>query len=257
MPKIMGQRGAARRGLILVAFLAALSLHGAVAEEVARPVVVELFTSQGCSSCPPADAYLRELAKRSDIIPLAYHVDYWNYIGWVDPFASQQTTQRQRDYARSLGQRYVYTPEMVIAGARHEDGAKRDVIEGLIAAARNAPPGPAITLSRNPDGNLKVSIAAQGATGQNPAAGEPLTVWLVKFDREHWTKVAQGENQGRTLGDFQVVRSFRQIGSWHGDKLEIDLAAEATGDGGCAVLLQRGGTGPILAASMLRFTPGS
>jgi hypothetical protein len=252
MPKIMRNRGAARRGLLLVAFWAALHLPGAVADEVARPVVVELFTSQGCSSCPPADAYLRELARRSDVIALAYHVDYWNYIGWVDPFASKETTQRQRDYARSLGQRYVYTPEMVVDGARHEDGSKREAIERLIAAARKVPPGPAITLSRVGAGNLRIRIA-----GQQPADSTPAAVLLVKFDREHWTKVADGENQGRTLGDFQVVRSFRQIGTWNGEKLAIDLDSEATGDGGCAVLLQRLGTGPILAASMLRFAPGS
>jgi hypothetical protein len=251
MPNMMGHRGAASRGLLLAAFLAAFAQHGAAADEATRPVVVELFTSQGCSSCPPADAYLRELARRGDVIPLAYHVDYWNYIGWVDPFASKEATQRQRDYARTLGQRYVYTPEMVIAGARHEDGAKREAIESLIAAARAAPPGPAIALSRAGDGNLRIRIAGQGS-----APGEAVAVWLVKFDREHWTKVAQGENEGRTLGDFQVVRSFRQIGSWRGEKLEIELASEATGDGGCAVLLQRGGAGPILAAAMLRFAPG-
>ncbi|MDB5408197.1 MAG: hypothetical protein JWL84_3109 [Rhodospirillales bacterium] len=249
---MMRHCGAARRGLLLAASLIVSSLSGAVADEAPRPVVVELFTSQGCSSCPPADAYLRELARRSDVIPLAYHVDYWNYIGWVDPFASQQTTQRQRDYARALGQRYVYTPEMVIGGARHEDGAKREAVEKLIAAAqRDAAPGPAIALRRVGDDNLQISIAAQGA-----APGEALAVWLVKFDREHWTKVAQGENQGRMLGDFQVVRSLRQVGSWQGEKFEIELASEAAGDGGCAVLLQRGGTGPILAASMLRFGPG-
>jgi hypothetical protein len=252
MPNIMGQRAAARRGLLLAVLLGAFAFDGAVADEATRPVVVELFTSQGCSSCPPADAYLRELARRGDVIALAYHVDYWNYIGWVDPFASNETTQRQRDYARTLGQRYVYTPEMVVAGARHEDGAKREAIERLIAAARQAPPGPAIALSRSGDGGLRVKIA-----GQASPPAEALAVWLVRFDREHWTKVAEGENQGRMLGDFQVVRSLRQIGAWRGEKLEMELASEAAGDGGCAVLLQRGGSGPILAAAMLRFAPGS
>jgi hypothetical protein len=247
MLTIMERRGALRRGLLLAALLAASFVHGAVADEATRPVVVELFTSQGCSSCPPADAYLRELSRRSDVIALAYHVDYWNYIGWVDPFATKEMTQRQRDYARTLGQRYVYTPEMVIAGARHEDGTKREAIEKLIADARTAPPGPAITLSREGDGKMRVHIAAHDI-----ARGEAIPIWLVNFDREHWTKIGQGENQGRTLGDFQIVRSFRQIGSWRGETLDVDLASEATKDGGCAVLLQRGGTGPILAASMLR-----
>src|SRR4051812_11073686 len=110
-----------------LAFSVALALGAVVTLSPAwaggvSPVVVELFTSQGCSSCPPADEYLGELTRRKDVIPLAFHVDYWNYIGWVDPYATKEMTQRQKDYARALNQRYVYTPEMVVNGAAYEVG---------------------------------------------------------------------------------------------------------------------------------------
>src|SRR5689334_6685490 len=116
--------------------LFAAALAAAAPAKAAGPVVVELFTSQGCSSCPPADAYLGELAKRTDVLALAFHVDYWNYIGWTDPFAAKWATQRQKDYGNSLAQRYVYTPEIVVGGAAHEVGSNRDAIERLIAAQR-------------------------------------------------------------------------------------------------------------------------
>jgi hypothetical protein len=100
------------------------------------PWAVELFTSQGCSSCPPADAYLGLLSKRPDIVALSFHVDYWDYIGWKDPFATRATTDRQRAYARVLKQRYVYTPEMVVEGIGHDTGRERAAIERLLAEAQ-------------------------------------------------------------------------------------------------------------------------
>jgi hypothetical protein len=253
MPKIMRNRGAARRGLLLVAFWAALHLPGAVADEVARPVVVELFTSQGCSSCPPADAYLGEMTARSDLIPLAFHVDYWNYIGWNDPFASKQMTHRQKAYSKALGQRYIYTPEMVVNGTTQEVGSNRHGVEGLIDAARKAPPsGPPISLTREDDGRIRLRIAA----GEQDMA----TIWMVKFDREHTTSVSVGENEGRTLTDYNVVRTLHQLGSWTGEAVDMVYDAnepDEPGNGGCAILVQRDGTGPIIAAAMLKFAPGS
>ena len=216
--------------------------------EAAGPVVVELFTSQGCSSCPPADAYLRELADRPDVLALAFHVDYWNYIGWTDPFATRWATQRQRNYGKSLGQRYVYTPEMVVAGAAHEIGSERAAVERLITAHR-ADPGPNVTLSRREDGSVALSVAAS-------ATAAPATLWLVRFDREHETKVARGENGGRTLRNVRVVRAIDEIGTWSGDALELTLAQErlrGAGDGGCAVLVQAADAGPILGAALLTY----
>src|SRR5216683_7128733 len=125
------------------------------------PWAIELFTSQGCSSCPPADAYLGRLAKRPDIVALAYHVDYWDYIGWKDAFATRSTTERQRAYARVLKQRYVYTPEMVVDGIGHDTGRERGPIEALLAEAqRRAPRRATPELTRANDGVLTVKLSA-------------------------------------------------------------------------------------------------
>jgi hypothetical protein len=241
----------ARLPLAIVAFLGMLAPSWA-----GSPVVVELFTSQGCSSCPPADEYLGELATRGDVIALAFHVDYWNYIGWTDPFASKQMTHRQKAYSRALGQRYIYTPEMVVDGVGQEVGSNRHGVEALIEAARQHPPaGPAISLTREEDGRIRLRVAAAA-----PGVHEMATVWLVKFDREHTTTVAVGENEGRTLTDYNAVRTLHQLGSWTGEALDIVYAAnepDEPGNGGCAILVQRDGAGPIIAAAMLRFAPGS
>lgn len=229
--------------------LLALSLGPATrAAEPVSPVVVELFTSQGCSSCPPADLYLGELAQRPDVIALSLHVDYWNYIGWADPYATRFATARQHAYARKLNLRYVYTPEMVVNGTTEGVGSERSTIAGLIAAAEQAPPPhEAVVLARKPDGTLTIHVGAG-------APSEPATVWLVGFDRERTTQVLHGENEGRTLRNYQVVRSWASLGLWRGAALDLTVpAGKAAGDGGVAVLLQEGdGTGRILGAAMLR-----
>jgi len=249
--------GGRRRGgnVVAGAALAAAILGAALPALAETPVVVELFTSQGCSSCPPADAYLGELAARKDVIPLAFHVDYWNYIGWTDPFATKQMTQRQKDYQRTLNQRYVYTPEMVVNGAAHEVGSDRHGIDRLIEAAQKSPPhGPSVELTLTQGGMIRAHI------GAGSAAEGAATVWLVKYDRPHKTPVERGEHQGRTLVDYQTVRTFRELGQWKGAPLDLEYAskdADDPGDGGCAILVQRDGAGPIIAAAMVAFPPGS
>jgi len=235
------------------AFLAASLLAGVassaapVRAAAAAPVVVELFTSQGCSSCPPADKFLGELAQRSDVLALAFHVDYWNYIGWTDPFASKLATQRQRDYSQRLALRYVYTPQMVVNGVAEGVGAEPETIDPLITAAAADDASRAITmLGRAANGRLTVHIDA----GTPP---EPASIWLVGFDREHTTRVLHGENEGRTLKDYQVVRSFQEIGTWNGAALDLDVAGNAvSGDGSVAVLVQLRGTGRIIGAATLK-----
>ena len=251
-----------RLRILPLAAIVAFSLVGCLAAALpawaGSPVVVELFTSQGCSSCPPADEYLGELATRGDIIPLAFHVDYWNYIGWTDPFATKQMTHRQKAYSRALGQRYIYTPEMVINGAAQEVGSNRHGVETLIAAALKAPAaGPPISLTREDDGRIRLRIGA-GARAKAPK--DMSTIWLVKFDREHTTPVELGENQGRTLTDYNVVRTLHQLGSWTGEAVDLVYDAkepDEPGSGGCAILVQRDGDGPIIAAAMLKFASGS
>ncbi len=218
------------------------------AADAQPPVVVELFTSQGCSSCPPADAYLGELAQRPNLLALSFHVDYWNYIGWTDPFATKFATERQRAYARQLNLRYIYTPQMVVNGTTQGIGSERASIAELIAAAEaDRTPRPRVTVARRPDGAIAIHVDAA-------AAAEPATLWLVGFDREHTTPVLRGENEGQTLKDYQVVRSWSRAGTWRGKALDLAVPADQVGgDGGVAVLLQQGdGAGRIIGAAMLK-----
>ena len=210
-----------------------------------RPVVVELFTSQGCSSCPPADALLDELARQPGVLALSFHVDYWDYIGWKDPFAAAQYTERQRDYAAKLGLRYVYTPQMVIDGRHDAVGSNRgEVTRAIQQSAKTAP---AVTVSLDATEGGRATLSA----GQAPSGG--ATVWLVTFDDGHDTPVARGENRGRDLHNSNVVRELRALGSWTGEARTFPLdfqAARAEGRGGCAVIVQQGRGGPVLGAAV-------
>jgi hypothetical protein len=231
--------------LLAVALAAMLAPATARAEDAPRLTVVELFTSQGCSSCPPADAYLGELAARPDILALSFHVEYWNYIGWTDPFAAKFATQRQRDYAKQLGMRYVYTPQMVVNGTTEGVGSERETIATLIKAAAADPEHVPLQVTRDVDGTLHVHV--DGAAGT-----EGARLWLFGFDRMHTTDILRGENEGVQLRNYNVVRSCRDIGSWRGAPLDLTLPRDAAaGDGGIAVVLQLG-SGHIIGAATLR-----
>lgn len=231
----------------LSAGLLVLALTGSAAAEVQPPVVVELFTSQGCSSCPPADAYLGELAQRPGVLALAFHIDYWNYIGWTDPFARPWASARQRGYMESLHLPYVYTPQIVVEGAAQAIGSERATIETMIRAAAQARlPAPVLSLARGGDGALTVTVGA----GHAPAAG--TTLWLVGYDPRHATEVLHGENRGRKLIDYNAVRTLRRIGAWTGAPLTLTLpATPGEKSSAMAVLLQENATGPILTAATL------
>ena len=211
-------------------------------------VVVELFTSEGCSSCPPADALLGELAQRPDVVPLAFHVDYWDYIGWKDPYASPASTQRQHDYAAALGLHMVYTPQMVVDGRTDVVGSERGDVETAIGKAA-AGPKLAISIEKDAGGGYRVVIPAAA-----PPAGGPATVWLALFDSARETSVKRGENGGRTLKEYNIVREWRQIGSWDGSALSLPLAMTAKPDqDGCAIIVQAGPVGPILGAALMKL----
>ena len=229
--------------------LAAAFVLGAVSSSAAAgeaKTVVELFTSQGCSSCPPADAYLSELAARDDVIALSFHVDYWNYIGWRDPFSNAAWTARQRAYGRTLGRRYVYTPQIVIDGRTESIGSKRSQIAKLIAAAKGREKL-AIEV-RHPD-HETVSVRIPGARGYD---GPPATVWMAFYDRQHTTSIAAGENRGVKLTNANVVRVFKSVGVWRGEPVVLTLPlVGAEGRDGCAVLVQAGRGGHILGAATI------
>ena len=224
------------RIVTVLAFLAAL-----IPAESARadgPVLVELFTSQGCNSCPPADAYLGDLAKRRDVIALAFHVDYWDYIGWKDPFADAAWTTRQRLYAKSLGASQIYTPQIVVDGGNHAVGSDRRDVERLIGAAVKRE-RPMLEVKRSPAG---LSLAVNG-TGE----GE---LWIVGYDPRHETKVARGENAGRTLAEFNVVRGLIRVDAWKGGPLTRTVAAADLPHGTAYVaVLQAPGPGRVIATA--------
>ena len=211
------------------------------------PVVVELYTSQGCSSCPPAEAYMQELAKRDDVIGLEFHIDYWDYIGWKDMFADPAFTKRQKRYVRALGARYVYTPQMVIGGTVHAVGSERNTVERHIRAARQAAGShPPLTLRREGH-TLVIEIGAASTVGT-------YDVTFVTFDKPHTTKVRRGENRGQTLVNANVVRELAVVGKWSGKAAtyRVSLAGKK-GNGGCAVIVQKRGPGRVLAAARLPF----
>jgi hypothetical protein len=244
--------GLMTRSGLLVGFVAAALAAGAApasAGERPGPIVVELFTSQGCNSCPPADAYLGELAKRPDILALSWHVDYWDYIGWKDPFAQHAFTQRQHAYSRALAQRYVYTPQMVINGRLQGIGSERGEIERLIGEAKTEQTGAAAHAPRL--SLVGDSVHIEGGPGGSSAA--PSNVWIAIFDPQHWTAVEQGENAGQRLGEYNVVREWTQIGKYDGKPVTLKLGVDM-GEyekSGCAIVVQQQtpeGPGPILAA---------
>lgn len=234
---------------LLLPVVTALTLLAApLRAEQDRPVVVELFTSQGCSSCPEADAMLVELAPRDDIIALALHVDYWDYIGWKDPFGHPAHSERQRAYAAVAGRRSVYTPEMIVQGQTDIIGAKP--MKLMDAVEKHAENAPIVSLEIVRDGS-SVQIAAQ-ALDQRIG---PMQIHLMRYTPEEQTKVTRGENAGHIMKHANVVHGWKVLGDWDG-KAPLSLNAEAPGDAPVVVIIQRqetgGGPGPILAAARLR-----
>jgi hypothetical protein len=249
-----------RIGAILAAAILASLPALPAAASGAAPVVVELFTSQGCSSCPPADAYLGELAHKPGIVALAFHVSYWDYIGWKDPYAKPWSIERQRGYTQALDARYLYTPEMVVDGRQDFPGTERDTIDRLIDSESTASKIP-VTLTEPAKDKYAVAIAASKIKS-------PATVWLAVFDKKHMTDVARGENEGKTLADFNVVRQWKRIGRYDGQAVTIpfetaspsapNAPAMSDADQGCAVLIQGDdqpgdGHGPILGAALMEM----
>lgn len=209
------------------------------ASESAGPVVVELFTSQGCDSCPPADALLGELAHRTDVLALALHVTYWDYLGWRDPFAQDQFDQRQRRYVEQLHLASSYTPQMVVNGTRDVVGRQRAAVSRAVALATR----PAAITVRTDGGTLRLDL---------PALEQPCNCELTLFGvrPSASTSVGRGENAGRTLREFRVVRTMQPLGKWHGEARTLQVQPHSTPDGVStyAVLAQDRATGRVVAA---------
>lgn len=238
---------------MLVALLALVAGQPARAQTSAQSqlVVLELFTSQGCNSCPPADALMAEWAKKPGVLPISLHVDYWDYLGWKDTLSRKGHNVRQQDYARGIGNRQIYTPQVVIDGQFQAVGSNREAIEkALIKASRQ----------------MHVPLRAERGKAKGWQIMVPdMPNWqgeakllLCRYDRKHDVTIERGENHGRTLSYLNVARAWNEFGRWNGQagRYDVpDLDGTDWGRQGAVVMLQMlnaGSNGPIIGAVDLK-----
>ena len=204
-------------------------------------VVVELYTSQGCSSCPPADENLAALVDAPGVIALALHVDYWDYIGWSDTFADPKFTKRQKGYANAAGSKMIYTPQIIVNG--------RDRVEGNQAAkvakavSRGLGVDSPVTLIIDRDGDTVIIRAVA-----NPPLSQGTRIQVVRYINASTVQIERGENAGKSITYRNIVTSWTDVGGWQGDQ-PLETSATATGDAPIVVIIQSAGFGEILAAA--------
>lgn len=221
----------------LMAVTAMALPQAAYAADAAHPTVVELFQSQGCSSCPPANANVNALAARPDILALSFAVTYWDKLGWKDTFATPQYTERQWDYAKGLRHDEVWTPQVVINGRTDVVGTRRNEIDAAIVTADRGTGGP----------NINVNAANVEING---TVAQPVDVWLVRYDpRLIDVAISRGENDGRTLPHRNVVRELVRLGHWQGGKVKFSLPSAKLPGLSTAAFIQVGRGGAIIAAA--------
>ena len=196
---------------ISIYLLITTGIQSAIAEHITA--VVELFTSQGCSSCPPADKLMSELAKREDLVVLTYSVDYWDYLGWKDTFGSPKNTERQYAYTTVLGNEYPYTPQAVINGIYHEVGHKKQIIENLISKNKTLPVDVNLTMEGEA---FKVKIE-----GELPSNVENSTIYVASVLRNATVFIKRGENSNRELSYTNIIQNLQPIGMWDGSSQDI------------------------------------
>ena len=238
-----------------LAALAAASFVGAGLAQSPRmqatqgATVLELFTSQGCSSCPPADLLLGQLGKRPGVLVLSYSIDYWDYLGWHDTLATAANSDRQREYARERGDGRVYTPQMVVDGISHVNGADAAAIDHAIDAAEARLAEAKVPVSMRAEGDsLVIDIGAAPAQSERRAA----TVWLAIAKEVEKVAITHGENRGREISYHHPVRELTPIGMWKGEAMTLRLPLKEfkTMGGDCMMaLLQVESAGPILGAA--------
>jgi hypothetical protein len=227
-----------------IAIAAAAWLAALTTAHADQAVVVELYTSQGCSSCPPADEILAGLTDRDDVIPLALHVDYWDYIGWADTFADHAYTMRQRAYALAAGARSVYTPQMVVGGTDHIIGTHPKDLAAAISAHAGADSPVALKLAHD-GGQLRITAKAAGGL---PRAA---MVQLVRYRPSASVQIERGENAGRTIAYSNIVESWASVAEWDG-RAPLSIVQPLDGDLPAVVIIQEAGPGRILAAERVR-----
>lgn len=231
----------------LLALALSISVSVLSRAEAGEPVVVELYTSQGCSACPPADALLQKLALRQDVIALSLNVDYWDYLGWKDEFGRPEHTLRQRAYQANFNERSVYTPQIVVHGRFGVIGSKPTAVVDAIARAASQPDMAAVSLERRGDA-LIARIAP--LTSRMPTEN---TVWLIGYSGPHSAPIRHGENAGRTITYVNVARSLDAVDVWDGSAPVQFRADIQPGVTGYAVIVQNALVGPILGAARIDF----
>ena len=228
-----------QRPLVRSFVVLTLALTALAGPAAARTVVVELFQSQGCSTCPPADANLARIADRPDVIALSYAVTYWDHLGWKDTFAQPKFTLRQYEYAQSLRHPNVFTPQVVVDGRKDGSGIDRSDFLRMVEGAPPTLPGPAV--------QLKADAVSLG-DGRPPAS--PDDVWLVRYDpRTFQVAIGRGENSGKTLPHRNIVRDLVRIGHWSGAAETLAVPPPADPAWKTAILVQAPKAGPIVAAT--------
>lgn len=229
--------------ILTAALFTAVASFSLPAQAQQRPVVVELFTSQGCSSCPPADAILSALRERDDVIAIALHVDYWDYIGWKDEFGDPAHAKRQRAYALKAGRRSIYTPQMIVNGRTDIVGAKPMVLSKVIAHYKETPSRMQLSVTRA-QGGLQISgTVPTGAVGA-------MEIHVAAIIPSQTTNITHGENSSKTFEYTNIAQNWRIAGHWNGQgplAMSIDSAEKSP----IVVLVQEADAGPIVAAALV------
>jgi hypothetical protein len=238
-------------GLLSIAALVALAMPAAAGSapdaKAKRPVVVELYTSQGCSSCPPADALLGQLSTRKDVLAVSLPVTYWDMLGWRDTLASEANTQRQKAYAKQLGRGGIYTPQMIVDGATDVVGSREQNVAAAITARASDMQNVPVQLDGDKQ-QVHISVGQGAARG-----GRDATIWMFGILPQATVKIGDGENGGHTVTYHNVVRGIRAVGTWKGDAVTVTLPRAEAGPphNGIAVVVQQGGYGRVLGAALL------
>jgi hypothetical protein len=230
-----------RKALGLAAASLTAPCFASSASAADAPVLVELFTSQGCSSCPPADKLAGTLMGQPGVTVVSLNVDYWDYLGWHDTLAKPEYTQRQMAYAKSRGDNDVYTPQMVINGAAHVVGSNRDAVESAISAERRSAPAVALQI-RATDNDIIIDVPKGDSASD-------ATLWVMSIAPAVNVKIERGENSGKSITYHNVVRKLASVGSWNGSASTIKLPRKGIISGdckSCIAVLQKGHVGPVL-----------
>jgi len=245
-----------RRGVLAGgAAVSAVAATGVSAPALAareRSIFIELFSSQGCSSCPPADAFMGELIQRPDIVGVSMNVDYWDYLGWRDTLASAAFTRRQKEYADRRGDGRVYTPQMVINGRAHAVGSHKQDVLSEVERQIAVPDTYFVSIEvSSRGGELHVDVAG----GPTDRIIQSSTVWVMSIEPKVSVEIRRGENTGRTIDYFNVVRQMTPIGMWKGEAASFNLPkAQIVNkqNSMCVVVLQVDGGGPVLGCAEMK-----